>query len=287
MYDESLGTSYSIWSGSYHGIANANTLIGVLADPGTPVSDGIRKRVTGEAKFFRAHRYFLLVTLFGDIPLVLKSGANAGIGAERADVHTVYARIVDDLKSAAENLNEYKVPGDYSTEEQGRVTRQSAYGLLAKVYLYWAQTDGATDVKGKLDSSVYYADQAKKVCLHSTMFLGRKTSAMVATICLTVLFFITYSDSLTPHTVVSDRTFYDRFDDRDQRKKGSFIADMEVPKDQVSSYGTHVYFKLPRFQKYVDPGSPQTSAYNRELNASILRYADILLVKAEAINERD
>jgi hypothetical protein len=100
-------------------------------------------------------------------------------------------------------------------------------------------------------------------------------------------FFTTYSDSLTPHTVVSDRTFYDRFDDRDQRKKGSFIADIEVPKDQVSSYGTHVYFKLPRFQKYVDPSSPQTSAYNRELNASILRYADILLIKAEAINERD
>ena len=62
---------------------------------------------------------------------------------------------------------------------------------------------------------------------------------------------------------------------------------IEVPKDQVSSYGTHVYFKIPRFQKYVDPSSPQTSAYNRELNASILRYADILLIKAEAINERD
>lgn len=130
-------------------------------------------------------------------------------------------------------------------------------------------------------------NMAKKVCLHSTMFLARKTSVMVVTICLTVLFFTTYSDSLTPHTVVSDRTFYDRFDDRDQRKKGSFIADIEVPKDQVSSYGTHVYFKLPRFQKYVDPSSPQTSAYNRELNASILRYADILLIKAEAINERD
>ena len=46
-------------------------------------------------------------------------------------------------------------------------------------------------------------------------------------------------------------------------------------------------FDLPRFRKYIDISDPNGSANNRNVNRTILRYAEVLLVKAEAINERD
>jgi hypothetical protein len=307
LYDATNSYPYWAWSGSYYGITNANALIDALADPDTPVSDGIRKRVSGEAQFLRAYHYFQIVPLFGEVPLVVRSDIDAGVGVSRADVNDVYAQIVADLTASAENLSEYRVREDYSSEDQGRVTQQAAYGLLAKVYLYWAQTDGATDISAKLDSAVYYADRVTGYQLEQDFHANwdkdnryGKESLFAINYVLSqesfgdggnhlthCAFFTTYNDTLTPHIVVSDRSFYDRFDNRDQRKEASFLADVEVPREQIPDYGAHVYFTLPRYQKYIDPKNREASAYNRELNATVLRYADVLLIKAEALNERD
>ena len=307
LYDATNSYPYWAWAGSYYGISNANALIDALANPNTEVSDGIRRRVTGEAKFLRAFHYFQIVPLFGEIPLVVSSDIDAGVGVSRADVHEVYAQIVADLVSAADNLSDYRVREDYADEDQGRVTQQAAYGMLAKVYLYWAQTDGVANVTAKLDSAIYFADKVTGYSLEQDFHANwdkenryGKESLFAVNYVISqesfgdggnhlthCAFFTTYNDTLTPHIVVSDRTFYDRFDDRDQRKEASFLADVEVPKDQVADYGQHVYYTLPRYQKYIDPKNREASAYNRELNATVLRYADVLLVKAEAINERD
>ena len=307
LYDATNSYPYWAWAGSYYGITNANALIDALANPNTAVSAGIRRRVTGEALFLRAFHYFQIVPLFGEVPLVLSSDIDAGVGVSRADVNEVYAQIVADLVAAADNLSDYKVRENYSAEDQGRVTQQAAYGLLAKVYLYWAQTDGATGVTAKLDSAVYYADKVTGYSLEEDFHANwdkenryGKESLFAVNYVISqesfgdggnhlthCAFFTTYNDTLTPHIVVSDRTFYDRFDDRDQRKEASFLADVEVPREQVADYGEHVYYTLPRYQKYIDPKNREASAYNRELNATALRYADVLLVKAEAINERD
>jgi hypothetical protein len=306
LYDATNNYPYWAWSGSYYGIANANALIDALDNPNTNVSDGIRKRVTGEAKFLRAYHYFQIVPLFGEVPLVISSDIDAGVGVTRADVNDVYAQIVADLRASAENLNDYKIREDYSTEDQGRVTQQAAYGLLSKVYLYWAQTDGASNVNAKLDSSIYYADKITGYTLEEDFHANwdkdnryGKESLFAINYVISqesfgdggnhlthCAFFTTYNDTLTPHIVVSDRTFYDRIDDRDQRKEGSFLADVVVPREQQGDYGQHVYYTLPRYQKYIDPNNREASAYNRELNATVLRYADVLLIKAEAINER-
>ena len=306
LYDATNSYPYWAWAGSYYGITNANALIDALENPNSTVSEGIRKRVIGEAKFLRAYHYFQIVPLFGEVPLVISSDIDAGVGVVRAGVNEVYTQIVEDLVSSAENLDGYKVREDYSTEDQGRVTQQAAYGLLSKVYLYWAQTDGATNVNAKLDSVIYYANKVTgyeleedfhanwdkdnrygKESLFAINYVISQESFGDGGNHLThCAFFTTYNDTLTPHIVVSDRTFYDRFDARDQRREGSFLADVEVPRDQQADYGEHVYYTLPRYQKYIDPNNREASAYNRELNATVLRYADVLLIKAEAINER-
>jgi hypothetical protein len=301
QYDATNNYPYWAWGDNYYGIANANVLIDALANTDTKVSERIRKRVTGEAKFLRAYYYFGIVQIFGEIPLVIESGWNSGVGTKRDDVNAVYAQIVEDLKSAADNLDEYKTPDNYSTADKGRITQSAAYGLLAKVYLVWAQTDGATDINGKLDESIKYADKVTGFSLEQTFHANwdknnryGKESLFAANYVISqesfgdggnhlthCAFFTTYNDTLTPHVIVSDRTFYDRFDDRDQRKEATFLSEATNPDD-----GQTVHYTLPRYQKYIDPENRVASAYNRELNATILRYAEVLLIKAEAINER-
>ncbi|MDR2138309.1 MAG: RagB/SusD family nutrient uptake outer membrane protein [Tannerella sp.] len=298
-----VGNQHTFWAWSdiYYGIANATALIDKLNDPQTTVTEEIRKRVRGEAEFLRAYYYFAIVQLFGDIPLIEKSGFDAGIQVQREDRHKVYQFIVNDLENAVKDLAQYPTTASYGSDDQGRVSQQSAYGLLAKVYLVWAQTEGATDVNGKYDKAIENANQVTgfeleevfhrnwekdnrygKEMLFSANYVISQESFGDGGNHLTHCAFSTgFNDAETPHVVVSDRTFLDRFDSRDQRKFATFLTHAVNPDN-----GDTTVYTLPRYAKYVDLSAPATSSKNRELSASILRYAEVLLVKAEAINER-
>jgi hypothetical protein len=293
--------TYWAWGDNYYGIGNATTLIDKLNDPQTEVSDGIRRRVRGEAEFLRAFYYFSIVQLFGDIPLIEQASFNAGINAERADRHKVYAFIVKDLENAISDLSDYPTFAAYGDGDQGRVSQQSAYGLLAKVYLVWAQTDGVDNPDGKYEKAIENANQVTGYSLEETFHrnwekdnrYGREVLFSANYVIsqesfgdggnhLTHCAFSTgFNNDETPHVVVSDRTFFDRFDDRDQRKLATFLTHAVNPDN-----GETTVYTLPRYAKYVDLSAPATSSKNRELSATLLRYAEVLLVKAEAINER-
>jgi hypothetical protein len=293
--------TYWAWGDTYYGIANATTLIDKLDDPSTPVSDKIRSRVRGEAKFLRGYFQFLIVQIFGDIPLITKSGYDSGVGVEREGVQLVYQQIVDDLTAAAADLADYPDTESYGANDKGRVSQQSAYGVLAKVYLTWAQTDGTEGVSEKYTKAVEYADLVTgfsleqnfhanwekdnrygKEVLFATNYVVSQESFGDGGNHLTHCAFSTGFEQQTPHVVTSDRTYFDRFDDRDQRKLSTFLTQATNPDTQEPTI-----YNLPRFAKYVDLTAPATSSKNRELNATNLRYAEVLLVKAEAINERD
>jgi hypothetical protein len=293
-------TEYS-WGDNYYGIANATTLINKLDDPATTVSDKIRRRVRGEAKFLRAYYNHIIVQIFGEVPLVLKAGLDAGINLDRDDVQVVYQQIVDDLTNAAADLSDYPTTNAYGSGDKGRVSQQSAYGLLAKVYLVWAQTGGVANANEKLGKAIEYANKVTgyalesnfhaiwekdnrygKEVLFSANYVVSQESFGDGGNHLTHCSFSTGFEQQTPHLIVSDRTFYDRFDNRDQRKHATFITQATNPDN-----GQTTIFNLPRYAKYIDLSAPATSSKNRELNATILRYAEVLLVKAEAINERD
>ncbi|MDR1153503.1 MAG: RagB/SusD family nutrient uptake outer membrane protein [Bacteroidales bacterium] len=289
------------WSDTYYGIGNATTLIDKLNNAQTTVSDAIRRRVRGEAEFLRAWYYFSIVQLFGDIPLIEHADFNAGIGVERENRHKVYEFIVRDLKNAVDDLSDYPATEAYGSDDKGRVSQQSAYGLLAKVYLVWAQTGGVDNPNEKYESAIENANRVTgfsleeifhrnwekdnrygKEMLFSANYVISQESFGDGGNHLTHCAFSTgFSDEQTPHLVVSDRSFFDRFDNRDQRKYATFLTHAVNPDNSETTVYT-----LPRYAKYVDLTAPATSSKNRELNASILRYAEVLLVKAEAINER-
>jgi hypothetical protein len=293
--------TYWAWGDNYYGIGNATTLIDKLNDPQTTVSEGIRRRIRGEAEFLRAYYYFSIVQLFGDIPLIEQAGFNAGVDVERQDRHKVYAFIVKDLENAINDLKDYPTNASYGDADRGRVSQQSAYGLLAKVYLVWAQTDGVENPNEKYEKAIENANRVtgyeleenfhrnwekdnrygKEILFSANYVISQESFGDGGNHLTHCAFSTGFNDAETPHVVVSDRSFFDRFDDSDQRKLATFLTHAVNPDN-----GETTVYTLPRYAKYVDLTAPATSSKNRELNATILRYAEVLLVKAEAINER-
>ena len=124
-----------IWNAFYVGI---NTAIAVIdqAPNVSGIDETVKKRRIAEVKFLRAHHYFVLVQMFGPIPLVLNQNTVANKVATRAPVTDVYAAIVSDLESALTDLTA-------TTPDYGRVTKGACEHLLARVYLTKATSEAA------------------------------------------------------------------------------------------------------------------------------------------------
>jgi len=119
----------AFWKSSYETIARANNAITDIAPMG--IDTTLRNRLVGEAKFLRAYSYFNLVNIFGRVPLKLEPQLTyASIHVGLSEVSAIYTQIEIDLTEAIPVL-----PALYATEA-GRVTQGAAYALLAKAALY-------------------------------------------------------------------------------------------------------------------------------------------------------
>jgi hypothetical protein len=121
----------SIWTGSYQVIARSNIVLDRIGNAN--VEAGMKRRLTGEAKFLRSLMYFNLVRIFGDVPLVLKdiSGPAEALSYGRDPVADIYTQIVSDLKEA-----EGMLPVTYTVNADiGRATKVAVQSLLGHIYL--------------------------------------------------------------------------------------------------------------------------------------------------------
>ncbi len=118
------------WVDHYIGIGRANSILDKIVS--ASVVENLKNRYEGEARFLRAYFYFNLVRLFGDVPLVLNTVSNpyAANDLTRTPAATVYETIISDLKIAEQFLPETIVAAD-----AGRASRWAAKALLGKVYL--------------------------------------------------------------------------------------------------------------------------------------------------------
>ncbi|RIV27176.1 RagB/SusD family nutrient uptake outer membrane protein [Fibrisoma montanum] len=144
-------TINTAWTGHYQGIARANAVLDRL--PQVDIQQATKDRIEGEARFMRAMFYFNLVRLFGDVQLIT-SEISSPYGANtltRSPAAQVYELIVNDLKVAEE-----KLPTTIANAEAGRASRWAAKTLLGKVYLTLKQYDNAaTKLKEVIDSRAY------------------------------------------------------------------------------------------------------------------------------------
>lgn len=283
------------WEEHYTAINRANVVIDKV-EAASWLDDDARANYTNEARFLRALMYFNLVRYFGGVPIVLHDGD--GEGEPRNTVDEVYEQIVSDFE-AAEDL-----PSDWSTTDS-KASAYAASAMLAKVYLVWAQTE--TDYSEANQSSLYqkavsYADKVidsgkyelceKFIDNWSTdkkngvehIFSIEHDVTNAANITGHCSFATNWSDS-EPVLITTSTKYYDEMDAGDQRRDGSWAKTLYDP-----TSGEDFTFAVPRFRKYIDSlnyGNTATIGYlaGESVNTTVLRYAEILLIKAEAENE--
>ena len=317
-WDGSNSYLIRLWQTVYAGLARANDAIEKLEANPSGVSPEIASQVIGEAKFLRAYYLNYAVQIWGPVPVI--TSTNGGTNAVRNSESEVYQQIVNDLEDAANRLPERSKQG---LTDIGRATRGAANAALAKVYLTWAQVDDElTDAQRKeyFGKSAHYAQKViesgeysleedfydnwnnqnrngKESIFAIQYYMGSSTRENDASgnnhLCH-CSFSTSYSVSL-PHIAPGpDNTVENSYLDGDQRKAVSFADSLWRPSTQ--SY-FHFYFDadgdgiresgFSRYNKYIDHDSPETSAADRAMNRQVIRLAEVYLVLAEAINERD
>ncbi len=139
LLDDLTFTSTSIsfnevWESNYQGIARANQALNYLPD--LDIDEDLRARLIGESKFLRAEFYFRLVRMFGGVPLIkgvpnIQNQEDINAANTRVSKEDTYAFITSDLNDAIESL-----PVSYAATNLGRATKGAALTLLAKVNMY-------------------------------------------------------------------------------------------------------------------------------------------------------
>jgi hypothetical protein len=145
----------SLWSGHYNSIGAANQALKALNNASLPSDE--KKKLIAEVRFLRGYLYFNMVRMFGGVPLVLRMPNNANDAntdesfLKRADASVVYDSIERDLSYAALNLPVK------SQAQKGHVTKGSAQALLAKVYMYQQEWPQVFELTSELMASGQYS----------------------------------------------------------------------------------------------------------------------------------
>lgn len=144
----------SVWSAAYTGIGRTNYFLNNY-QRATGVKEEIRERYAAEAYFYRAYNYWILTSLFGDVPLITSE-----LNVESPDVFRgrdsrkdVIDRITKDLEDHYKALPEYVAAG---SSDFGRVSQCAALALLSRIYLYNGRYEDAVSACERAMSSTYY-----------------------------------------------------------------------------------------------------------------------------------
>jgi starch-binding outer membrane protein, SusD/RagB family len=145
----------TLWSGHYNGIAAANQALAALSTAAIDPQE--RSRLEAEVRFLRAYFYFNLVRMYGKVPLVLRVAVDANdantdpIFSTRASVESIYESITTDLQFAIENLPLK------SAAQVGHATKGAAQALLAKASMYQGKWEDVFELTDEIIQSSQYS----------------------------------------------------------------------------------------------------------------------------------
>ncbi len=286
-----------IWSNAYTAIQRSNIAINRI--PGIDAGEAVKRAYLGEARFLRALHYFTLVRFFGGVPLVLTETTTLNdIEVARASVDQVYEQIQSDLTEAISSL-----PATYTGASVGRATSGAAKGLLGKVYLTRAGTDQnsaywkmAADILKEVISSNSYAlwdDYADVFALQNR---GAKES-LFEVMYLTDIAGNNFSTGYAPRgapivpgsgsgILRPSKALFNLYTEDDLRKPVTFLTryihpttgqTVTLSADDPDPARAISFWKLADLTNATSGGSAKSFP--------ILRYSDVLLMYAEALNE--
>lgn len=286
-----------IWSTHYQTILAVNVVLDRV--PAISMDAAKRDAILGEARFLRALCYFDLVRLFGKVPLILtQQTTREGLNVGRTPVADVYQQIEQDLTTAEQVL-------PTQAAIVGHATKGAAKGLLAKVYLTQNKwTQAAAKAQEVVSSGTYSLNPSFAANFDANTENGPES-----------LFEVQYafdpnSNGFSGDAVCNERSefmaprsanitpgggfgwnqptaeFVRQFEAGDRRKPVTVFANG----DQLGSFTYSSNSSITGFntRKFVVPISSgaQTAFANDPLNTVVLRYADVLLMLAEARNEQ-
>lgn len=296
-----------MWKVFYEGIFRANQALENIPD--IEMDQNLKARLLGEAHFLRGLYYFQLLKLYHNIPLVLHTAQGPeDYDVPQADPDSVWAQIEKDFKAAAPAL-----PKSYSGDNIGRATKGAAESYLGKAYLFNKQWQKAADqFKKVIDSGEYglvdnYRDnfttknENNKESIFEVQFstsaggnvIGWQappSSAWGETQARSITYAPTgfgWAD------IEPSRTLYNEFKKEktvngkpDPRLRASLFYDYPgetvygVPFDSAYTDTTKIFWR-----KYESdtPGGSEIDAKSG-INIRLMRYADVLLMYAEAEN---
>jgi hypothetical protein len=273
--DNAIVASY--WQNNYTGIGRCNDLLkNVPGISDNLFSPGQKERILGEAYFMRAWFYFNLVKAYGGVPLVTVpyESFNADFTIARSSVEEVFKQIIADLKLAEQNL---PVTYPSNVDTRGRATQGSAKALLAKAYLSMKDyTNAAAKALEVINNTTYIL--ATGSAAYSAMFSanGKNGTESIWEIQYVSAssegngIFSLYMPTGTPagiqpgsYQIAPTAKIISAYEAGDIRKNAALgVNNANIP--------------------YVNKYARLTTG--AEPNIFILRLADILLVRAEALN---
>lgn len=275
---------------AYNTLYNINLVLAKIED--TAIDEVRKRQYRGELKFLRAYHYFNLVQYFGDVVLVTEPLENSydAFQTSRSPQTVVYNQVVADLEEAVTMLPEKK---QYSTENLGRASKGAALSLLGKVFLTLKDYTKAQAVLEQVLTQGYSLlasyeevfDPANKNSMESIfevqyqggnnlgewsnfiyMFAPRGSEGAITG----------FPTSRPQGWNIPTKSLINDYEEGDKRKAVSL--------KEGYTNATGEFVAIPFINKY---NHAHTIVGRTDDNWPILRYADVMLMLAEVINEQN
>lgn len=305
-YDGYNGHVINWWNGVYKVIANANMVITKVPDI-NPMDEAQKKKIIGEGRFMRAWAYFYAVRLWGDVPLITEpqTASSPDFQPPRVNQEEVYQLIIDDLLFAEQ-------AGLPWMDVSGRVNQAAVKSLLAKVYLTMAGyplQKGASHYKLAADKAKEVVDYAEAnpatINLFPTyMDVHTETNKNR----VEHIFMLQYNnliaanpmDNMYPNfkpvtfngpggtgSTVPEVTFYNAFEEGDLRTKNQegYFYTTYYTNGSGAEFDLGAPYIFKHFNTIANGYKGVNGTRNNNLNVPLIRYAEVLLMYAEAQNE--
>jgi starch-binding outer membrane protein, SusD/RagB family len=315
MTDTNFGLTADTWANLYQGIYRANQVIANV--PNISMDETLKKRVIAEATFLRGFFYFNLTLYFGR-PVILTQPSQPTDRPVNATPEEAWAQAESDFIAAAVDL-----PASYSGSDLGRVTKGAAYAMLGKTYLqqgmypeaidafeYIVEGPGAVyDLTGDYADNFHIDTENNIESVFELQFAFREDENSDNDL----------DEGARPNPGASIAKFYapgggpgfqdggarrwvvDEFNKeatalggRDPRLDATFLYDstnvlgpdftMIYGQTFTSRYGTGPDSQRVWYRKLLNDHWRDFESFNSPNNYRVIRFADVLLMYAEALN---
>jgi hypothetical protein len=283
------------WKAAYRAIGRTNQVIAQV--PGIGFNEASAKRIVAEAKVIRATVYIYLAMTYHDVPLITEPQSVQEGSAVAKNTHD---EIMNFIASDVESIvNDLPLPSELPASDYGRITRGAALATLARIYLYHKDYAKAAEAAGKVIDLGYYALASDYTTLFKTA--NEKNNEVIFSVAFDRILddgsafagywgMIDYQrvlpnladefycvDGLPPN----ESGLYDEAipsANRDPRFRTTIVSNGDTWKGLLVTGEEGFYYQ----RKYTEEENDEDH-FDSPQDFYVLRYADVLLMRAEAL----